>query len=114
MQILFDESVTWALRPILLGEHEVATAKYLGWDSKSNGELMKLARDKFDVLITADQSIPYQQNITEADVAVVVLVARTNGINDLKPLVPELLNRLNDLKRGEIIRIEAGQNEESP
>ncbi len=114
MQILFDESVTWALRPILLGEHEVATAKYLGWDSKSNGELMTLARDKFDVLITADQSIPYQQNITEADVAVVVLVARTNDINDLKPLVPELLNRLNDLKRGEIIRIEAGQNEESP
>ncbi len=114
MQILFDESVTWALRPILLGEHEVATAKYLGWDSKSNGELMTLARDKFDVLITADQSIPYQQNITEVDVAVVVLVARTNDINDLKPLVPELLNRLNDLKRGEIIRIEAGQNEESP
>jgi predicted ThiF/HesA family dinucleotide-utilizing enzyme len=114
VQILFDESVTWALRPILLGEHEVATAKYLGWDSKSNGELMTLARDKFDVLITADQSIPYQQNITEADVAVVVLVARTNDINDLKPLVPELLNRLNDLKRGEIIRIEAGQNEESP
>lgn len=114
MQILFDESVTWALRPILLGEHEVATAKYLGWDSKSNGELMTLARDKFDVLITADQSIPYQQNITEADVAVVVLVARTNDINDLKPLVPELLNRLNDLKRGEIVRIEAGQNEASP
>ncbi len=114
MQILFDESVTWALRPILLGEHEVATAKYLGWDSKSNGELMTLARDKFDVLITADQSIPYQQNITEADVAVVVLVARRNSFEYLAPLVPQILEALPNLKRGEIIRIEAGQNEESP
>ena len=114
MQILFDESVTWALRPILLGEHEVATAKYLGWDSKSNGELMTLARDKFDVLITADQSIPYQQNITEADVAVVVLVARRNSFEYLAPLVPQILEALPNLKRGKIVRIEAGQNEELP
>ena len=114
MQILFDESVTWALRPLLIGEHEVATAKYLGWDSKSNGELLSLARSAFDVLITADQSIPYQQNITEADVAVVVLAARSNSIEYLAPLVPQILEALPNLKRGEIVRIEAGQNEESP
>ena len=114
MRLLLDESVTWALRPLLMGEHEVVTVRYVGWSGKRNGELLTLAQNEFDVIITADQSIPYQQRITEADVAVVVLVARTNGINDLKPLVPELLKRLDVLKRGEIVRIEAGQNDESP
>ena len=114
MRLLLDENITWRFRDTLIEHHDVWTTGYLDWNSIRNGRLLALARDKFDVLITADQSIPYQQNITEADVAVVVLVARTNDINDLKPLVPELLNRLNDLKRGEIIRIEAGQTEESP
>ena len=114
MRLLLDENITWRFRDTLIEHHDVWTTGYLDWNSIRNGQLLALARDKFDVLITADQSIPYQQNITEADVAVVVLVARTNDINDLKPLVPELLNRLNDLKRGEIVRITAGQNETSP
>lgn len=106
MKMLLDESVPWKLRELLVG-HDVWTVNYLGWESKSNGELLKLARNEFDVLITVDQKIPYQQNITERDVAVVVLAAKTNGINDLRPLIPELLNHLNVLKRGEIVRIEA-------
>lgn len=106
MKVLLDESVPWKLRELLVG-HEVWTVKYLGWDSKSNGELLKLARNGFDVLITVDRKIPYQQNITGRDVAVVILAAKTNGINDLRPLIPELLKRLNGLKRGEIVRIEA-------
>jgi len=63
--------------------------------------------EEFDVLITVDQSIPYQQNITERDVAVVVLEAGTNAIEDLIPLVPTLLNRIPFLERGEVARIEA-------
>ena len=106
MKVLLDESVPWKLRELLVG-HEVWTVKYLGWDSKSNGELLKLARKGFDVLITVDRKIPYQQNITGRDVAVVILAAKTNGINDLRPLIPELLKRLNGLKRGEIVRLEA-------
>ena len=106
MKVLLDESVPWKLRELLVG-HEVWTVKYLGWDSKSNGELLKLARKGFDVLITVDRKIPYHQNITGRDVAVAILAAKTNGINDLRPLVPELLKRLNGLKRGEIVRIEA-------
>ena len=106
MKVLLDESVPWKLRELLVG-HEVWTVKYLGWDSKSNGELLKLARNGFDVLITVDRKIPYQQNITGRDVAVVILAAKTNGINDLRPLIPELLKRLNGLKRGEIVLIEA-------
>lgn len=107
MRLLLDESVTWDLRPLLMGDHEVTTARYLGWDGKRNGELLTLARNEFDVIITTDQNIPYQQHITEADVAVVVLAAKTNGINDLRPLLSDLLKSLDVLKRGEIVRIEA-------
>ncbi len=107
MRLLLDESVPWAFRHYMVG-HEARTARYVGWDGKGNGELLALARDEYDVLITVDQSIPYQQNITEEDVAVVVLEAGTNDIEDLRPLVPQLLNRIPFLKRGEVVRIEAG------
>lgn len=78
----------------------------MGWDSKSNGELLALARDNFDVLITVDQKIPYQQNITGADVAIIVLAARTNAMVNLLPLIPQVLNALQDVRRGEVVRIE--------
>ena len=107
MRLLFDEGTPWPLRHYLQA-HEVWTTQYRGWAGKGNGELLALARDEFDVLITVDQSIPYQQNITEGDVAVVVLEAVTNDIEDLRPLVPELLDRLHILKRGEVVRIESG------
>ena len=110
MRLLLDENITWRFRDTLIEHHDVWTTGYLDWNSIRNGRLLALARDKFDVLITADQSIPYQQNITEADVAVVVLCARTSDINDLTPLVPDLQNRLSHLKRVEYIHIEAGQN----
>ena len=51
--------------------------------------------------------MPYQQNITERDVAVVILIAGTNDIKDLSLLVPTILNRIPFLKRGEVVRIEA-------
>lgn len=104
MRVLLDESVPWALRHYL-PNHEVRTVRYMGWDGKTNGELLELARVEFDVLVTVDQSVPYQQNITERDVAVVVLAARTNGIHDLRSLVPELLRSLEFLKRGQVVLI---------
>ena len=107
MRLLLDESVPWAFRHYMVG-HEARTARYVGWDAaRATAELLALARDEYDVLVTVDQSIPYQQNITEEDVAVVVLEAGTNDIEDLRPLVPELLNRIPLLKRGEVVRIEA-------
>ena len=112
MRVLLDEPVPMALRHYLPG-HEVKTARYMNWNGKSNGELLQLARDEFDVFITADQSIPSQQNIAKRDVAVVVLAATSNDLDDLTPLVPEILNRLPLAKRGEVIRIEALRNEEA-
>ena len=106
MRLLLDESVPWAFRHYMTG-HEARTARYMRWVGKDNGELLALARHEFDVLITVDQDMPYQQNITERDVAVVILIAGTNDIKDLSPLVPTILNRIPFLERGEVVRIEA-------
>ncbi len=57
MRVLLHESVPWALRHYL-PNHEVRTVKYVGWDGKTNGELLERARGEFDLLITVDQSVP--------------------------------------------------------
>ena len=106
MRLLLDESVPEDLRFSFSG-HDVQTAGYRGWKGKDNGELLMLARDAFDALVTADQGIPDQQNLIDLDVAVIVLAARSNGIEDLRPLVPQVLEALPSLERGRVVRIEA-------
>ncbi len=78
------------------------------WNGKGNGELLALARDRFDVLVTTDQKLPYQQNLSETDVAVVILVARTNGFDDLRLLIPDLISHLHSVKRGQVTYVQAG------
>ena len=104
MRILLDENVPHALRHEF-PEHDVRTARYMGWDSKQNGELLALARDKFDALITLDQHIPEQQNLTEEDVGVIILTAGTDDVEFLKSLVPQIREALHNIGRGQIVHI---------
>ena len=60
MRLLLDESVPMQLRSLLVG-HDVSTVRYMGWSSKSNGELLALARDEFDAFITLDRNLEHQQ-----------------------------------------------------
>ena len=106
MKLLLDENMPHDFRHYLPG-HDVRTVDYMGWKGKGNGELLALARDEFDALITFDKEMPYQQNITTADVAVIILSAGMNNIDALKALVPELLSRLYFTKRGEVVHIPA-------
>lgn len=106
MRLLLDESVPRQLRNLFVG-HYVRTVRDMGWSSKSNGELLALARDEFDAFITLDQNLEYQQNITERDIPIIVLIARRSRIDYLEPLVPRLLESLQTLKRGQVIRIGA-------
>ena len=105
MRLLLDEPVPVQLRSRLVG-HDVRTVRGLGWHSKSNGDLLALARDEFDAFITLDQNLEYQQNITERDIPIVVLVAPRSRIDYLEPLVPRLLEALPNLQRGQVIRVE--------
>lgn len=104
MRLLLDEDMPHVFRHYFPG-HDVRTVRYMGWDSKENGELLALARDEFDVLITLDQRIPHQQNLTNSDVGVVVLIAGTDNVDVLRTLVPQVLETLPNIKRGEVVRI---------
>jgi hypothetical protein len=65
----------------------------MGWTSIENGELIALASEEFDVFVTVDRNLAFQQNLTRLSIAVFVLRAPTNRLSDLRPLVPELSHR---------------------
>ena len=79
----------------------------MGWDGYHNGNLLELAKGHFDVLITRDQSIPFQQNLTDAGMALIILFSRSNSMTELEPLVPSVLDTLNAIRSGDVIRIYA-------
>jgi len=96
MRILLDESLPHGLAA-LITNHQISTVRHEGWASVKNGKLLALAATKFDVFITADRNLEFQQNLTKLPVAVVVLVARKNRVQDLEPLLPQLAEVLNHL-----------------
>jgi len=106
MKVLLDESLPRQLKREISG-HEVMTVPEVGWAGKDNGELLQLASFQFDVFVTADQGLQYQQNLSGYDIAVVTLVARTNRFEDVKPIVPKLLETLPALKPGEVVSLAA-------
>lgn len=106
MRILLDESLPRPFGSALTG-HDVSTVSREGWTSLTNGELLRRAAERFDVLLTADQNLEYQQNLTVLPVAVLVLVADSNRLESLEPLVPDVLEALKTLKPRTLLRIGA-------
>ena len=104
MRILLDESLPTELRDELPG-HFVRSVQEMGWSALRNGELLREAVDQFDVFVTADQNLQYQQNLKTLPIAVAVLFARSNRIQSLKPLVPDLLSALATLEPRTLFRI---------
>lgn len=116
MNVLLDEDMPHTFRHHLPG-HYTRTVDYMGWKSTINGALFTLARDDFDVLITLDQKIPYQQipyqqNLTALDVAVIILIAGKGRIEDLIPLAPQVLGVIPMVRRGKMVRISPGSKPE--
>ena len=73
----------------------------MGWASKRNGELLRLAEGEFDAFLTVDRNLEHQQNLAAFNLAIVVLVAGTNRLADLKPLMRRVLEVLPSAPRGE-------------
>jgi hypothetical protein len=88
--------------------HDVKTAPEMGWASKRNGELLALAVSHFDVFVTADRNLSYQQDVSAFDIAVVVLAARSNRLDDLRPQVPRLLEVLPTARRRAVTIVKLG------
>lgn len=90
MRILIDECVDWRLARDIPG-HSVKTARQMGWTTIKNGELLALAAAEFDIFVTVDRNLSFQQNLGSYPLAVIVLGATSNRLADLQPLIPKLL-----------------------
>ena len=73
-----------------------------GWSGLKNGELLQLASEHFDVFVTADQNLQYQQNLRGYPIGVVVTAALSNRLEDLVPLVPAVLEASGEVAPGEV------------
>src|SRR5260370_19644618 len=105
MRLLLDECVVRKLKRDLVG-HDVSTVVEAGYSGLKNGALVRAAEGNFDVLITVDRNLPFQQNIGSLQIAVLVLMSGGITYSDLKPFVPEVLASLVNIKPGELLRIE--------
>ena len=90
MRVLLDECVDWRFARGLVG-HDVNTTQRMGWAGIRNGQLLSLASREFDVFVTVDRNLSFQQNLDSFPIGVLVLHAKTNRLADLMPLVPALL-----------------------
>jgi PIN like domain len=105
MRILLDECAPRPLKRELVG-YDIRTVVEMGWSGKKNGELLRLmSQEGFTILLTTDQNLRYQQNLQQAGVAVVVLVASSNRLPDLLPLMPDALNALKTIAPGQVIEV---------
>ena len=99
MTILLDESVPRHLRQ-LLAPHECRTVQEQGWGGKKNGELLFVAQREFDVFITADQNIKYQQNLARHNIAVLLL--STNDLHRIRAAAPTLQAAIDSIQKNEL------------
>ena len=104
MKILFDVNMPHPLRQELPG-HEIVTAQSKGWGELENGDLVAAADNNgFDLLMTADKNLRYQQNLTGRQIAILVLP--TNKLKVLTRTVPTIRAKVNSIKAGDFIEIE--------
>ena len=105
MKILFDHCVTRPFRKAL-PNHFVKTAREMGWEGLKNGALLTRAQEAgFEVLLTVDQNLRYQQNLQGRAITVVVLIAGGIDVEDLLPLTLALENTLAQIQPGQVYEV---------
>lgn len=98
MRILIDESLPRYLKRILT-DHDAKTVQEMGWAGINNGELLKLAESDFDVFLTADKNIRYQQNLKNRKLAIIEFPS--NRLSIVKLLESELKRNLEQITTGD-------------
>lgn len=101
MRILLDENLPRDLVAELAGHH-ITTVQAVGWSGTSNGELLRRARGRFDVLMTMDRRLPHQHDLQAMRISVLVVRAPSNRMAHLKPLVSRILMALGGLRPGQV------------
>lgn len=106
MRLLLDECIDRKLAREF-PSYEVKTVPQMGWAGIKNGQLLALAEAEFDVFITVDRNLSFQQNLPQFDIAVIVLQAPSNRLADLRPLAPKILAILSEAAKGQATTISA-------
>ena len=104
MRVLLDECVDWRLLRDLTG-HDVKTARQMGWSEVKNGKLLLLTAEHFDVFVTVDRNLSFQNKVIDLPLAVMVLVAPTNRLMDLRALLPRLLPAIELTAKGQVVLV---------
>jgi predicted nuclease of predicted toxin-antitoxin system len=107
MRILIDECIPRKLKssfPV----HECVTVQEAGFSGKQNGDLLALTEGQFDVFLTMDKGIRYQQNLSGRSIAVLIVRAKSNDIDDILPFIPDCLAALHSIQPGEVVVVGAG------
>lgn len=106
MKILLDESLPRKLKNDFGTNHQVYTVRDKGWLGQKNGTLLKLMMEEgFDILVTVDRNLPYQQNMERLSITIFVLCAFNNRRETLAQLIPKLFNRLEEGNLQNVIEI---------
>ena len=106
MRVLLDEQLPRHLARKIAG-HDVSTVQQCGWAGLQNGELLRVAADAgFDVLVTADRNLQFQQNLSHSRIGIILLIAPSNALEDLIPLVRSLLAAIPKSRSGQVLRVE--------
>jgi hypothetical protein len=105
VKILLDECLPLDFRHSF-PQHEVHTAQWAGLKGKKNGELLLAAEDAgYHALLTIDQNLPYQQNLADLKLSMVIVTAPTNQMEDLLPLANQISEALGMIERGQVVRV---------
>lgn len=103
MRILLDECVPWPMHKLLAG-HECTTAQKCGWGGIKNGELLRRAEGQFELLITADQNLRYQQNL--AGFRIAILELSTNDLRRIQAAAALIRSTIDALQPGQFRLLE--------
>lgn len=107
MHVLLDEQIDWRLKRSFGPEHIVETVRERGWIGRRNGDLLHVAAPLFDVLLTMDRGLEYQQHLPAFDIAVILISAKSNRRRDVEPAMPEVLRVLRAVRAGRLYRVSA-------
>lgn len=106
MKTLLDESLPRKLRNDFGERHEVWTVRDMGWLGKKNGELLNLmTENNFELFVTVDRNLPYQQNLQRLTLTIIVLCANNNTRETLRLLIPKIFKRLAEDNLQNVIEI---------
>ncbi len=102
--ILLDECLPRKLK-FELSPHTALTVTEVGWPGVRNGALLRLAEGEFDLFLTVDRNLRHQQNIADYDIAIIVVTAKNNKVETLRPLIRLILEEVEAIRPGTVVLV---------